>query len=145
MVIFDIPCASRHELLGFARGVVVVVVVLTFGHILLLDLCGLQPSGVIRFCSLNHPTWFRGCIPVFSTFSVDVIVGVSLLFRVSSVVVSRAASRGWSLTGFGFQLLVIVESRIQWVTGVLRELLVVRSHGDGTGCVSGVLVGAVER
>ena len=137
VVILHVPSASCSELLGFTRGVVGVVVVLTLGHLLLLDLRGLQPSGVIRFGALNHPTWSRVCIPVFASFTVHVVTVAPRLCVVFSWFVYRAASRGRSAVGLSFMILVFVERCIQRVTSVLGELLVIRSHSDGMGFVSG--------
>ena len=143
-MILNVPSASRSELLGFAQGVVGVVGVLAFWHVLLLDLCGLQLSGIDWFGASNHPTGSRGCIPVCLSFSVFKVVGV-LGSGVFSVFVPRVTPGGVSAAGLRFLLLVFVERCIRRVTDVLVKLLVICSHSDGTWCVSSVRVGAVER
>ena len=56
--VLNVPCASRLELFGFARGVIWVVGVFVFGYIFLLDLRGLRPPGVVGLRALDNPAWF---------------------------------------------------------------------------------------
>ena len=90
---FQVPFSAALELSKFSRGIVGVFGVYTLGDIFFFDLRGLWPPGVVRRRALNHPAGSWGCVPIFSTFPVDVVVvGVPRLFRVFLIVVSRAAS-----------------------------------------------------
>ena len=82
---------------------------------------------------------------VFSAFSIYVVALTPRFVGISSIVVSWAASRGWASAGLHFMVLVLVEGRIQWVRGILRELLVIRQHGDWAWRITGIRVGTVKR
>ena len=82
---------------------------------------------------------------VFSAFSIYVVVLTPRFVGVFSIVVSRAASRGWVSAVLHFLILVLVECRIQAVRGIFGDLLVIRQHGDWAWRITGIRVGAIKR